>query len=67
MRWRGAAAGAAAATLLLGLPTSALGWGEVASRAVPGNGPADCLRDAGGGGILALLGPLGRRSAPFDL
>lgn len=55
---------ATAATLLV--PTTALGWGEVATRAVPGGGPATCLRSAGTG-VLSMLGPLGKRTAPFDL
>jgi hypothetical protein len=47
-------------------PASVLGWGEVATRPVPGGGPASCLRSAGPG-LLSTLGPLGRRTAPFDL
>src|SRR3954451_2906399 len=60
------AAAAAAAALCAAAPASALDWGETASRAVPGGGPASCLRDAGGG-LLSMLGPLGERTTAFDL
>src|SRR4051794_14393282 len=62
-----ALAAAAAAALCAAAPASALDWGETASRAVPGGGPASCLRSGGGGGLLSLLGPLAGRTTAFDV
>src|SRR3954454_1145223 len=66
-RARTAALAAAAAALCAAAPASALDWGETASRAVPGGGPASCLRSGGGGGLLSLLGPLAGRTTAFDV
>ena len=52
---------------MLACPSAALGWGEVDVHTVPGGGATSCVRAAGGAGLVSAIGPLGRRTTPFDL